>query len=216
MTIVVVDIETIAKYLPDLEEDLDLTVEAPKNYKDPEKIESARKEKIEKALDRIKFKPDGADVVCIGLAVIDTQEMDLTHIEAKCSPVTDDLCKFFCDYLNHHRATKLVGCNIRGFDIPILMAAIAKSPYYLTKPIAKWGLIDLMHKQKEMDGETRKVKGTWNSLCRLYGIKEPSKDGAQVAEMWSREAFKEISDYCMEDVRCEGELYLAMSKIIEL
>jgi predicted PolB exonuclease-like 3'-5' exonuclease len=216
MTIIVLDIETIPKYLPDLEDELTKTVKAPSNWKDADKIEAFKKEKIEKELNTVQFDPDGADVVCVGLGVINPQEMDIEHIESKCSPITDELCKFFCDYLNKHRATKLVGCNIEGFDIPILMSAVARTPYYVTKPIAKWGIVDLMHIQKRKDNVTRRVKGTWNSLCRLYGVDEPSKDGSMVKEMWEQEDYKGIADYCCEDVRAEGELYLRMSRFIEL
>ena len=113
-TPIIIDIETIPNLsmLPYLEEP-----QAPKNYKDPEKIEAYVIQKRQEMVDSMALDIDHAKIKAVGLAIgLDGNAMSyIVNGEAE----EKEILKFVWELIAETQGP-VIGWNIRGFDLPIL------------------------------------------------------------------------------------------------
>ena len=101
-------------------------------------------------------------------------------------------------------ATVIVGYNAFEFDFPLLYKHYSKrngNQRYFAHRI----------KTLDMFSRLRAVSGHWpklDDLLRANGLPVKIADGKEAIRMWQANQREELSDYCLEDVRCTARLAL--------
>ena len=112
----VIDIETI----PNTDMDLYLPEpEAPSNYKDPDKIAAYKAERRSKQIEGMALDVDLCRIVALGSATDLSIEPVVTLV-----PGEDDerrVLKGFWDMVGVEPYRRIVGYNVLGFDLPIIL-----------------------------------------------------------------------------------------------
>lgn len=120
---------------------------------------------------------------------------------------------------NKYPGLKIVGHNITGFDMPLIVRKFIKYdlqvPSYLQ-----------LHDVKPWEScllDTSKIWkfGSWTGaplglLCTSLGIPSPKNDleGSKVTEAyWERDELERIKDYCEGDVKATANVILKMSRL---
>lgn len=228
MAIIALDIETLERPLPEGVEEqkkAEFQLAAEKAYKKEETIAAHAKEDFEKWKERWKFSRRGAQILCVGVGVLDGEcrGFSIGH----CLPSADEktALEFFVDVVQSLHVTKIVTANGYGFDLPILIAAMARHGLYLPRALGKWGCVDLFKDPFEKYAASRE---SLESLCEIYGVEWPSDrfptpgfsnpDGSQVAAMWEQDCLDggtRVKNYCLADVWCTAEIYNRLSRFVE-
>ena len=159
-------------------------IEAPKNWKDKEKIDGYLSKALATAGGDMQLDIDYADILCIGIMDCKTKEKKFVTLE-EFDKLLNDECT-------------LITYNGKGFDIPILIRALlrtglTKNVKWLKSSCKKWSnfpQIDLM----EVICDFGKWKGL-DELCRIYlGTGKHSIDFATASE----EEIKKHNQECLE------------------
>lgn len=180
---------------------------APKNIKDPVKIEAAIAEKLADTIEHAPLNRDIGKILAIGYA-IGRDGSVMTNIVSKKNTEKSVLQDFWMQFaIVHGRAA---GYNILGFDFPFILRrsfALGVKPSiiphlskYRTEPIT-----DLMMILCDWNYlEAKKFK--W--ICKRYGIKLEAEgvDGSMVKDM----SPEEIHVYLHSEVAATRELYYRM------
>ncbi len=198
-----IDVETMPNagmelYLPE--------PEAPSNYKDPDKIAAYKAERRSKLIEGMALDVDLCRIVAIGLASsLDMEPMiTLAH--------DDDeeryALKHFWDMVDVEPYRSIVGYNVLGFDLPIIL----RRSLFLGVPVTRLpdmrrysssdviDLMQLLYNWGQAPGQMRGLK----TVAKIFGIPNPlpDVDGSMVATM-DDEA---LVAYCANDVRLTQEL----------
>lgn len=198
---VVVDIETYQDITAEQIDAMSKGIQAPKNWKDPAKIEKYIEDKKKEIIERAALSPLTGKVVCIGFGRrIRNEEEWLCET---CVGMDEKTILGAMDsYLHGCNATKIITFNGKRFDIPFLLARQMKhnvsTEFKLPIGYDKRhvDLFDLLGR----DGSL----GAWSAA--ILG-KPHEQDGSDVAAMVEREAWDELAAYCLDDVRHTAELY---------
>jgi hypothetical protein len=106
-----------------------------------------------------------------------------------------------------------IGHNILGFDLPFLWNRSLVCNVLPSRPL------QLERESVRFTFDTMQVWGHWsgshasrqyaslNNLSQVMGLPGKTRAGSQVYELWRRQRFEEIRDYCMSDVTLEYDLY---------
>jgi hypothetical protein len=207
----IVDIETVP--LPDVAQWLE-PVEAPSNYKDPDKIAAYLAAERKKQIEKAALDPDLCQIVAIGLwrfardvvpawpePVVLTTEFD--HEQ--------DLLKTIWREVGEREP--VVGFNIQGFDLPVLLR---RSLYLGVTPRAHLSVnryrpgrvIDLMQRLA-FEGAQRYRSLTF--YCQRFGITvEDDVTGADTAALVAAGDWDRVLAHCRADLRKTKALAVAM------
>lgn len=183
----ILDIET--KPQKSLEEMYYNGITAPKNLKDPEKIEKAIEKKKQEARKQMSVDTDYADIFCVGIKAIDK--------EAR-------LVKFKnLEQLFKEDEFKLITFNGKKFDIPLLIKQGIKQeldlPYKSLKRMCdrfSERHIDLM----EVIGDFAKYKSLDEYLQIYLDVKKKEIDFDNCTDA-------ELEEHCLEDLVNTEKLY---------
>lgn len=163
-------------------------------------------------------------IVCISVGQIKFDEDDNPFMQKKSFYGSDEkeLLTDFISFMNQvffkAPGIKLVGHNIKGFDLPYI---IKKSILYSLELPRQLHL----HKVKPWENcliDTYEVwkAGGWSSaalahLCLLLGIKNPKDDmnAGEVGAAFYAGRIEEIKNYCEEDIEAAGSLMLKFANM---
>lgn len=224
------DAELVAEWRAELTAEMELaklSVKAPANYKDQEKIDAYIADKINELVDGLdsaldakvaKTSFDGlfGRVACIAWAFGDG-EICCTGNSSEQVVIAEfyDAISVELDlaYQGGHTSTPLQVCghNIAGFDLPFLKARSVI--HGIQPPPGLWRAM----KAKPWDECIQDTMLLWSSdnqkrvkmdtLCRVLGIKgKDGFDGSMVAETWPINP-KKVMDYCKDDVHRTRSIY---------
>ena len=114
---------------------------------------------------------------------------------------------------------KLVGHNITGFDMPLIVRNFVKYDLEIPRQL-------MLHDIKPWEScmlDTSKIWkfGSWTGaplglLCTALGIPSPKNDlsGSKVTEAyWQNDQLERIKDYCEGDVKATANVILKMSRL---
>lgn len=197
-------------------------IEAPANYKDPEKIAAYIAEKTAAAkaaaIEKAALDPDYGRVLSLGATYAPDYEISIIAVGAPCE---DALGGVWTETLIIERFWKLlaacdgycVGYNILNFDLPYLMrrsmALGIKVPFipnlakFRTEPVT-----DLMAILYNWGGQTYKGLKT---VAKLYKIPVqcPDVDGSMVKDLTP----EKLAEYQRSDVQLVIDLYRRMNGV---
>lgn len=163
-------------------------------------------------------------IVCISVGQIKFDENDIPFMQKKSFYGSDekellvDFINFMSQVFFKAPGIKLVGHNIKGFDLPYI---IKKSILYSLELPRQLHL----HKVKPWENcliDTYEVwkAGGWSSaalahLCLLLGIKNPKDDmnAGEVGAAFYAGRIEEIKNYCEEDIEAAGSLMLKFANM---
>lgn len=205
---IVLDIETVPVPLSnELKEFLLKGYKPPSNYKDPEKIKAHRDEFIRDLDSSGGFKVYNQMPVSVAFASLDSEgELD---IESRITDDSEELAQFVHRYLTDAGFYRLVGFNIKGFDIPHLCRLLSQHDLSFPRRLGKWDVVDLC--EWPLD---RKYK--LKEACLAFDIPISGMDGSDVAALWNTGKFREIEEYNREDVKITHQLYTKLSHVYHL
>lgn len=214
-TVVVFDIETIKRKIPDSIKQgiVDGKVRADRKTKDPQKIWDKLRN------DKWHFTAEGAYPICVGFGILDLDTREVAELIGMQTDKEADLAEFVVAFLNERDVSKIVGYNSKSFDMPILEVLIQKAQRVPLRGFRKYDHIDLIFETPQFCGESRPLKNSPVSACALYGIKHTGGSGADVRALWQKDqenGTKDVLKYCLEDVQATGELFFKMSKLRSL
>lgn len=173
---------------------------APSNYKDPEKIAAYIKDATAKAIDRCALDPDLCRVVAVGVWEEDAIDPTVFTSEHHFSTSEHYMLQWLLDAI---AGADLVGFNILGFDLPVL---IRRSQYLgLKVPASVLNLdryrtphIDLMERLS-FNGKLK-----YRSLdfyCKRFGIDVPDvTTGKDVDAMVKAGDWVGVANHCRADL----------------
>jgi 3'-5' exonuclease len=110
-----------------------------------------------------------------------------------------------------------IGHNILDFDLPFLWNRSLVCGVRASRPLL------LERKSVQFTFDTMQVWGHWsgshgsrqyaslNNLSQVLGLPGKSGAGNQVYDLWRRQRFDEIRDYCLSDVKLEYDVYRRMT-----
>lgn len=172
---------------------------APKNYKDPQKIADYIHKKNQEAVETMALDIDYARVIAIGYAI--GLEEKPTVLVANTLKAERAMLETIWEIFNLH--PKLIGFNILGFDLPILLRrswVLRVRPVYIPD-MSRYSkdVVDLMQRLYHNGyGLGPKARGL-KAVCKMYRIPNPlpNVDGSQVSNMTK----KQLIRYTTNDVR---------------
>jgi len=204
------DIETIPG---DNKVELD-KIQAPSNYKDPDKIAAYKEEKAIELYLKQSLDPLQGQIACIGFAIDNKEEIVIMDSNEAVMMET-----FVGHLLNNMEKRELeiaewIGYNIAKFDMPFIVFRILKYlpqlAYLFPNTSKDRSIIDLM------DVCTFGVYGNYVSFdkaCKFFLNESPkgSLDGSKVFEYYNSGRLQEIAEYCKNDVKYSRFLYRHLS-----
>tara|TARA_R110000772_G_scaffold59349_4_gene134433 strand:- start:3843 stop:4568 length:726 start_codon:yes stop_codon:yes gene_type:complete len=120
---------------------------------------------------------------------------------------------------NKYPGLKLVGHNITGFDLPLILRKFIKYDLEIPRNL-------MLHDIKPWEScmlDTSKIWkfGSWTGaplglLCTSLGIPSPKNDlsGSKVTDAyWNRNELERITTYCEADVKATANVILKMSRL---
>lgn len=163
-------------------------------------------------------------IVCISVGQIKFDEDDNPFMQKKSFYGSDEkeLLTDFISFMNQvffkAPGIKLVGHNIKGFDLPYIIKKSILHSLDLPRQLH-------LHKVKPWENcliDTYEVwkAGGWSSaalahLCLLLGIKNPKDDmnAGEVGAAFYAGRIEEIKNYCEEDIEAAGSLMLKFANM---
>ena len=199
-TSLVFDIETRPLPLPFLEENgLLPEITAPGNYKDPDKIAAYIAEKKLEAIDGCALSAITGEVCAIGM-----NRNGNTFTLMALGQVTEaDLLKtFWHEATQTLRSGKLIGFNIKSFDLPFLLRrswvhGIAHPAIFVDRYFLGTAVWDLRETWQLGD---RQAPGNLDKVCRVLGLGAKNGDGANFWKLL-RDDPKKAEGYLVNDMK---------------
>jgi len=199
MAALLFDIETAP--LPDAAGYLEPAT-APANYKDPEKIASYIAEEQAKQLSKCALDLDLCRVIAIGVWCPD-----------EAAPLDIDLCpdeteeraalQLFWHILRTFPQADLVGFNVIGFDLPVLMRRSLylglKYPKLVLNKYRPGRVVDI---QQELSHQGLLKYRSQDFYCKRFGITvdDPVTEGAQIPTLAEAGEWGTIAAHCRADL----------------
>lgn len=169
--------------------------------------------------------PEWGRIVCISVGQVKFDEVtEDPYMQKKSFYGEDerDLLSNFVNFMNQvffkAPGIKLVGHNIKGFDLPYIIKKSIVHGIDLPKQLH-------LHKMKPWENclvDTYEVwkAGGWSSaalahICLLLGIKNPKDDmqAGEVGAAFYSGKIEEIKNYCEEDIEAAGSLVLKFANM---
>lgn len=210
------DIETIPTDDPDVVKRLICEIEAPGNYKDPEKINEYKLMKSSEVVAKTALDGAYGRIAVIGFAFDD--EDPVTYKLNDFSSEKAMISTYFeiVGYRCVGRRPTVVGHNIVGFDLRfVLQRALVhglRVPAWFPIDPKPWGdeVIDTMIAWAGARGTVSQDK-----LCRVLGVEGKGDiDGSMVAGLWAEGRYDEVGAYCADDVRRQREVAMRILRCL--
>lgn len=150
------------------------------------------------------FQPGGSRPIAVGVC-IETMGSD-TLFDVKASDDEGGLARWFGEILKANPLHKLVGFNIKKFDLPQLVVSMAKANILINQRFGRYDVIDLM-------------KEPWGHDCgffsleyyaTMFGLPVHEGDGSMVAGWWEedkKDGGTRVKDYCLQDVQLTKHVF---------
>jgi len=218
--IITLDIETIPTQRDDIKEYVSSKVTHPGNISKAETIakwnEESRPAAVQEAIDKTGLDGAFGQVVCIGVAFGDAEPMVF------CGPDESAILQDFNLALasqvtpNHILQACIVGHNVSAFDLRFLLQ---RSIVNKTKPhpiIARsaqakpWESDKVYDTMTQFAGHGNRI--SLDKLCLALGL--PGKGDVSGKDVWpmiQAGKYKEVAEYCMDDVRKTRTVYKRMT-----
>lgn len=148
-----------------------------------------------------KFQPGGSRPIAIG---VHSTRTNISEVETGESE--DELAAFFCDKILQNEGAKLVGFNIKKFDLPQLLVSASKMGICTRLNLGRYDIIDLM---KEPYGHDVGMYSL-DYYATIFGLPTHEEDGSMVAGMWEqdkKDGGTRVKDYCLKDVQLTKALF---------
>ena len=180
-------------------------IEAPSNYKDPEKILAYKQEKLESAWAKQALDILKGEIICLCYAVDDDLVERITGTEEELIGWLDDMTPEL-GYIHW------IGYNILGFDIPWLyLRSIKYGAKYLRAALPTSrndnSVTDIMQKASS----TLYGKDSYMSqkdIAKFFGLESKTDmDGSMVHDAYVNGEIDRIVSYCAEDVETVRKLH---------
>ena len=209
---VVIDIETIApsgQMREYAQARFERTAKAPKNYKDPEKIEAYKANDVAEKMERLPLHTAYAEVCCIGIGYGDIRRVfgrwdfdDEAHM-------LDEFCHFWLNASDDHGGVRWMGKGIKRFDFPILRTRLIAAGYQEQRHLyfprfETRAVVDLEDEAWWPHNDRRGP--SLEAMCVLLGIEPPEGSGADVAAQWAAGDVESIARHCLSDVEKTTEV----------
>lgn len=202
MSVLVVDIETVADVPPWVAEAWKDRAEAPANYKDPVKIERYKEEQVQRRLEKAALSPLTGRVVAVGLGWRDEPEWEFSAFIDRQSDEETLLRAVDAAIAGLPRVGWIVSYNGRRFDFPFLAVRAMKHRLELKHkwPLGKWD-------RRHVDMYDAFGEGGLADWGRLLLGEDKSGHGSHVEELVREARWDEIEAYCLNDVRLTAGLW---------
>lgn len=203
MNYLVLDIETVPEPIAE-SKIAEWRAELEVEYAKPETVLKHLESRIQKS----RFDFDGARPICLGMCVVsDRYGKDTETYTCLSNADSKQLVAGFADLLTAHIPLKLVGFNLKRFDLPILFRWLYLAGIELHQKFGRYDVIDLI---EEVAGYGTRV--SLERSCNAYGIKTSDGDGSMVEGWYIAKQWEQIEKYCLEDVKSTVELFKAVRK----
>lgn len=206
---VIIDIETVINPVEqaDVEEYMK-AYEPPKNYKTPEAVlrhrEKTEKEAVDKLIQERRFSLGGKRMVAAGVGRVNGE--GVFDIESWASDDLSVITRGLVTYLDGlGEDYRLIGWNIKGFDLPEVAKSFAKTKVKPKRKPSKWDVIDMC------DYPFRRL--SLKETAKALGIETCGLTGEDVAQMYADGDWERLKAYNEDDIRITGEVYLVASTI---
>jgi hypothetical protein len=149
------------------------------------------------------FQPGGSKPIAIGVGI---EGVDGVLFEAMASDDEVELATWFLKILKTFPLHKLVGFNVKKFDLPQLMVSMAKANVAINQRYGRYDVIDLM---KEPYGHDVGMFSL-DYYATIFGLPTHEEDGSMVAGMWEedkKDGGTRVKDYCLKDVQLTKSLF---------
>ena len=174
-------------------------VEAPANYKDPAKIEAYKLEKQAELLSRAALDPDLARICALGTEQNGVEQVQIITNEGE----EREAIEAFWDRVRPYPWTRLVGFNICGYDLPLLM----RRSLYLG---VKWPAVSI-GRYKHPDVDDLMLALSFDGALKFRGLPfyakrmglsvEDTHTGADVAALMAAGDTAAVAAHCLSDLR---------------
>lgn len=206
-----IDIETIPGPVQPSPE----SIQAPANYKDPEKIAAYQKNGVEDEWRKESLLSHKGRILCIGWAIDDDEPMTaLAHEDGGGEGVAMTAFWQFLDAnlpRESARSIQWVGFNLTTFDMNWLRHRAVK---YGLRSLAGHIPADryprnVFDVRTWWNGPDYQGKGKLDEIAAFFGIegKQSGMDGSKVFDYWRAGRLEEIAAYCRRDVELTRELH---------
>lgn len=199
--IISIDIETLAAPLID-----DVRSE---KYEELQK-EYSKEDTVQKHLEAFEnekwcFTPEGAIPICVSLCDSDGYEWVVSDKD----PLV--IARKFWSKIEMQAPCKLLGFNLTGFDLPVLMRYGILADCKISKPFGRYDLIDLTTVPFWWEKKGKSLK--WYARNFLAG--EKKGNGKDVKELWEKDP-SAVEKYCLQDARLALKLYQQYSRFLNI
>lgn len=214
---IVLDIETIPTEI-----DPAYATEQEAKLKEKYAKEETVAKYMAKLPDQWRWELGGSKPICIGLKSLVTEEAWAFQ-----SPDTKLLIETALKKMEEFSKAgtpavpKVIGFNIISFDLQVLNTQCSQlgiNPRSLAPsvfPLRESNVVDMIYKPY---GKARNRESLARYL-HAFGLPPKTNDGSEVEELWrldQADGGKRVSEYCLSDVRLEGELYKRLNNFILL
>lgn len=153
-------------------------------------------------------------IVCIGVLTLKDDSTTLNPI-AWYGDNEKAILEAFWDFMGKHRPDQVITHNGLNFDLPFIKK---RSIIHQVKPTVD---INLAKFQTRSVFDTMAVWTNWDFrgavkldvLARVLQVEAKSGSGEHVREMWASGKWKEIADYCLQDVYVTYACYCRMNYV---
>jgi len=163
---------------------------APSNYKDPIKIEASVKEQAKAALEKAALKWTTGKIVCICAMTDDGQKL------GSCGDDEVVIIEDFYTWLSGKDGGTLVGKSNHWFDDGFLIGRHMANNIKFPSNISRKRSFDI----DQIFGVKSSQTGSLDEYARALGLDGKTCSGKDVKHMFEAGRFKDIEDYCMQDV----------------
>ncbi len=193
------------------------TIPAPKNYKDPAKIEAYQHEKVEDAYRAQALNSMQGRILAIGYAFEDEepqvliQGRDGIQSEAHLLEAFQGWLMSKEKYLGYMH---WVGHNLRTFDLSwIWRKALQWRVSPLANLIPRKRFDERIQDTMEMWAADFKDRVSLAELAEFLGVggKTPGLDGSKVFDYFQAGQLEDIAEYCRQDVNLVRDVYLTIN-----
>lgn len=207
MNYLVLDIETVPEPVPQSRVD-EWRKELEAEYVKPETVVR----KLEDKVSRSRFDFDGSRPICLGMCVLSGHGPELTEsYSCVASQDSRDIAMGFAEATTGYLPLKLVGFNLKKFDLPILFRWLHLSGVKLNHQFGRYDVIDLI---EHVAGPGQRV--SLERACNAYGIETSKSDGSMVEGWYIAKAWDQIKAYCLEDIASTVKLFNAVRSYVQL
>jgi len=187
-------------------------IEAPKNYKDEDKIQAYKEARLEEVYRQQALDSMQGRILCIGVAVEDDEpQIAYTHGDEESERGVLFALRGILDNLKS--SPTFIGHNVKNFDLQWIWRHGARfGMIHLCNLIPRHKFSDRVQDTAEMwAGPDFKAVCSLNKIAEFLGLGGKGDfDGSMVYDAYMNGEHDKIRDYCADDVRLTRAVYQAL------